>query len=281
MSLNSTSALNASNTLKRLSVLVQLALAGIIIWLLVRIIMAYLAPESVWQTLPSTERAVPISTAAQTRLNTSFDPFHRDITETEFIESSTDAPETTLNLKLLGRRVGKDGSAILQTPDRAEKAYQVGEEILDGVTLEAVHTDYIVLSQGGRIERLTFARESEGLVSPSEGAQHTNKKHAGRTALKNAAPQVIDASSLMRLVSLSPVREGGRLQGYRLMAKSSTLDLASVGLQNGDVISAIDNINLTAPRFNPAGLASTLSNKQSITLQVKRGGRLLNVKLGS
>lgn len=261
-------------------------LAGTIIWLLVRAVLAYLAPQSVWQALPSSQRTASIAAAAApTRLNTSFDPFHRDITETEFVDSSSDAPETTLNLKLLGRRVGKEGSAILQTSDRQEKAYQVGDEILDGVTLEAVHTDYIVLSQGGRIERLTFARESEGFVRSSEDAKQTKTQtgSAAQAALSSAASssEVIDAKSLMRLVRLSPVRQDGRLQGYKLTAKSSTLDLSSVGLQNGDIISAIDNINLTAPRFNPSSLASTLAKKRSVNLQVKRGERLLNVKLGS
>jgi len=49
----------------------------------------------------------------------------------------------------MGRTTGLNGSgsAILRTPDNKEATYSLEDEILPGVTLQAVNKDFIVLKQ--------------------------------------------------------------------------------------------------------------------------------------
>ena len=258
--------------------LVQLLLAALIIYLLTRAALAFFAPESLWKA----PDAVPAIAATQqtvqnSRLDTSFDPFHRSsTTEDEVIEYGTDVPETTLNLKLYGRRAGKNGSAILETTDKVQKVFRVGEEIMDGVTLKAVNPEYIVLSQGGRIERLTFARDEENLLTLPEDKNITNPASASANLVK-AIPQGLSVNTLMSSINLSPSIKAGALQGFRISPKNGKVNLTALGLNNGDIVSAIDDIDLTSPSLNPAQLPARLAGKTQVKLTVLRGSKTVFV----
>jgi len=228
----------------------QLALVLLSIFLLSRAAIAFIAPESLWTAPPAAIASAASSQTAQTaRLDSRFDPFHREVTiADEIIEIGTDAPETTLNLKLFGRRAGSNGSAILETADRTQKVFRVGDEIMNGVILKAVNPDHIVLSQGGRIERLTFERENETfLIEPS-----TKPKESSATT-----------------ITASPTN--GALQGFRLTPKNGSVNLPSLGLRSGDVVSAIEDIDLTSPTLNPAEIPGKLSGRSNVRLTVLRG----------
>lgn len=60
--------------------------------------------------------------------------------------------------RLFGVRSGgpDGGSAIIAGPDGVQKAYSVGETIIDGVTLVAVAADHVELSRGGARSTLSF-----------------------------------------------------------------------------------------------------------------------------
>ena len=239
--------------------------------------LTFFAPQSVWnapQVTSETAARAPSQTTA--RLDVRFDPFHRDATPVdEVIEFGTDVPETTLNLKLFGRRAGKNGTAILETADRVQKVFKIGDEIMDGVTLKAVNPDYIVLSQGGRIERLTFERETDTLLAAPETETQADTKIA-----TVSAPKPLDVAGFMSAIALSPALSNGKLTGFRISPKNGTVDLASLGLKSGDVIAAIGEFDLTSPSLNPAQLTSKLAGRASVRLKVLRGTDTLFVTLG-
>ena len=94
----------------------------------------------------------------------SFDPFHPGSEIDEPVDLGEDAPETTLDLTLIGRRSGDNGTAILRLPDNSQSVFRIEDEILPGVVLKSVNVDFIAIAQDGRLERLTFDRPSETLL---------------------------------------------------------------------------------------------------------------------
>lgn len=82
----------------------------------------------------------------------SFDPFFR-----ESPQDGTELAVTALPLTLKGLRVDAAsgrGAAFITATDGIQRPYQVGEEVMDGVTLLGVATDHVVLSRGGVRETL-------------------------------------------------------------------------------------------------------------------------------
>ena len=252
----------------------------LIIYLLTRTALAFFAPESLWEApdaIPA--MAVTNQSMRNTPLETNFDPFHRDTAAIDdIIEYGTDVPETTLNLKLFGRRAGHDGTAILQAPDKTQRVFRIGDEVMDGVTLKAVNPEYIVLSQGGRIERLTFSRDGENMLTKPEDKTSTPSA-ANSAALVKTIPQDISVGALMAGVNLSPSLKNGQLQGFRISPKSGDINLAVLGLKVGDVVSSIDEIDLTSPSLNPAQLPARLAGKSQVKLTVRRGSETVFVTL--
>ena len=94
----------------------------------------------------------------------SFDPFHPGSEIDAPVDLGEDAPETTLDLTLIGRRSGDNGTAILRLPDNSQSVFRIEDEILPGVVLKSVNVDFIAIAQDGRLERLTFDRPSETLL---------------------------------------------------------------------------------------------------------------------
>lgn len=77
--------------------------------------------------------------------------------KTEVPAAQTDnLPLTNLNISLLGIRLAEvgDSSAILRTSGNMESAFIIGEDVMPGVRLSGIYIDHIVLSRGGRQERL-------------------------------------------------------------------------------------------------------------------------------
>lgn len=274
---------NTSLTLIRRAIgTLQLALALLAIYFLTRAVIAVFAPESLWQAPPPSAglNAQSGQTVQTARLDTGFDPFHRETTAIdEVIEIGTNAPETTLNLKLFGRRAGANGSAILETPDRKQRVFRIGDEIMNGVVLKAVNPDHIVLSQGGRIERLTFERESTTMpIKPEE--EETLTQQTPAEVPVTTVPAEITIENFIAGVNLSPSVSDGTLQGFSLSPKNNTIDLKALGLVSGDVVAAIEDINLTSPNLNPADIATKLSGRSNVQLTVLRGGKTIYVNLG-
>jgi len=257
---------------------VLLCLTGLIFYVLTRAIIVFITPESIWVVPQSSQSPVPkaLTVTAQT-YDFSFDPFHRDapVVETAIGE---DAPETTLNLKLYGLRAGEGGSAILQTPDRVQGVYSIGDEIIKGVTLKAVNARYIVLSQNGQLERLTFDGDDEtGLRAPPNYDEITVNPVISR----QKAVKIMSAGELMSAIALTRVTENGQVTGYRLTPKRADVNLSALGLKSGDVITHIGSEDLTTgrPEFGP--LIAELSQARSVDLKVIRGGNVITIKVGS
>jgi len=117
----------------------EVALIGLALFFLVKAVMVWLNPSSAWKTPKPgmTTQGVAVSQDGP-KIDYGFDPFHREAVDNVAVVDASvfdDAPETTLNLKLKGHITGKDNRqrVTLETPDRKQKGYGIGDEVTEGV----------------------------------------------------------------------------------------------------------------------------------------------------
>ncbi len=87
--------------------------------------------------------------------------------------SSAAAPNTNLSLTLMGSFVHADparSSAIIAQQGSKAKRYLVGSQLDDGVLLQAVHRDHVILKRNGRLETLAFKKRQGLPATVSESA---------------------------------------------------------------------------------------------------------------
>lgn len=263
-----------------------------LIFLFVKTVIAFTNPESVWKQpamVPVKTQATSVG-AGQTFSFTT-DPFNRKAQiESEIItETGEDAPETTLNLTLTGRTAGSNGTAILRTPDNKEGNYRLGDEIVSGVTLQAVNKDFIVLDVDGEIQRLTFEKgEETGLLVTTVEQEKSNSKimvtRSDNPLVTTGAKSVVtsgNVTSLFQNVSLRRVMKNGRLLGYSVKANRPGVDLSPYGFSKGDVVTAIGGTDITRGRPDFLALFEKAAQSGSTEVTVLRNGQTKTIKLGT
>ena len=86
------------------------------------------------------------------------------------------------------------------------------------------------------------------------------------------------AASILDYVSISPVRQGAGIQGYRLQAKKNPELFSAAGFQNGDLAIAINGQSLTDMNTAMA-LTRSLGTMDTITVTVLRQGKTIELEL--
>ena len=176
--------------------------------------------------------------------------------------------ETQLNLTLRGIRRGAtpdSGGAIIQTPDNRQRFFAAGQSILDGVRLDEVHVDHVLIERRGVIESL-YLRDEDG------GAGRAVSRRTETTA-----PAAHGGEMIAGLFRAEPVREAGRVTGYRVSEGSPTV-LAALGVRNGDVLTAINDRPVSEISDLGAEFAR-LRGEDRVALTINRGGLPLSVQV--
>ena len=267
---------------------VQLALIGLTALLCVRALMIYFTPQSAWSPLTPASGAGlsgsgsvsgPSVTAGRNRgvIDTAFDPFHRNVAARAPVNLGEDAPETSLDLTLKGKRVGENGMAILRTPDGKQSVYHIGEEILSGVTLEAVNLEFIVISQDGRLERLTYEKNEENSLRQTPNpTQDSSQGSVPSPQETNYSP-----NSLLNSINFTAERVNNQVTGYRISPKQAGFDSALLGLQDGDIITSIGRIGLQDEGIDLGLILTRLQGSRSTNVELIRNGQEISVKIGT
>jgi general secretion pathway protein C len=220
------------------------------------------------------------------------------------------APDTGLDLVLRGLLAADapgDGRAIIADGNGNERGYVVGDEVAPGVVLDGVYPDRVTLSRGGAIEALRLPRPGAaateggpaaaivpdrrppagnpmpapgGVGSPSQPFVTPNVSTAGLDWNATTARLGVDAQQLAREISVLPVMEGGRFVGVRLQGGRDAKLVAQLGLEPGDVVTAVNGIELDSPA-RAAEVARSLAQATSASVTVRRDGtsRTLQVRL--
>lgn len=202
------------------------------------------------------------------------------------------APETNLNLTLKGVLATGDANsfAIIATArSRSQQLYQVGDSLPGGVKLHSVYGDRVILQRSGRLETLTFPENRRaGVEAIAEAPQQTDYSQT------SAAPQQVSQANsgvqlqkyrreLMRnprqigkMLNPRPVRRNGDFLGYQIRPRGEPELVEALGLQSGDIVTAINGVQLDKPEKGLVA-ARKLLNASSIDLQIQRNGRPMQI----
>lgn len=203
-----------------------------------------------------------------------FDPFFRNQPGVGVAASPAPAEG---GLSLFGvRSDGKGGgSAILGSADGVQTLYNLGEDVEGGLVLRVVAADHVVLARGGSRLRLEFSD------APSSGSAPAASGAVLAPASLNsvAAPGGLDPSQFLSAAALSPTMKDGQITGYRVMARGRGEALAQAGLQDGDVLIAVDGSSLNPERVSE--LPDLLSKAQDVEVRFERNGQIMTTRLGA
>ncbi len=199
------------------------------------------------------------------------------------VEAVPDAPETSLNLKLVALFMSTDSdadSATIITPDNRSQRFQPGDDIIPGVVLQRVLADRVIISRNGSEESLIRGGREAGLSvisDPSEGPAATSTVSAPPPAV--FAPGV---SARTLLASLDPVPEttDDRIGALILRPRSNPQLMRAAGLEPGDRLIEINGSQVS--ELDMSGLAAEFGSARTISVTVLRdgGARTLEINFG-
>jgi general secretion pathway protein C len=183
------------------------------------------------------------------------------------------APETRLNLSLQGVMVAQrpeDSGAIVSGSNGVTEHYRVGDTLPGNAELAEVEPNRVLIRRNGQYESLSFDDKLptdllEGVESPGTGSNGLVE-----TAQNILANQGVGA---LAAYGLQPAGEG---TGSGYVYDGSNAMLNAVGLQAGDVITAINGQSLGDFEQDKALLESWRSEAQ-IDIEIERDGAILTV----
>ncbi|HEV2081569.1 MAG TPA: type II secretion system protein N [Brevundimonas sp.] len=180
-------------------------------------------------------------------------------------------------LRLFGVRAGDGGagSAILGLADGRQLSVGVGEEIVPGLVLRTVAADHVTVARGPVVGRVEFG-ETAGAPAPPPAPstpQVVAPPRTEPTAEARAAAPVVDPRRLIGQASLRPRMKGMSVSGFTVSAAGDGQALRSAGLQTGDVILAVNGVELNGMGAL-SGLRAELADATTVDIRYERAGRV-------
>ncbi|MEC9359068.1 MAG: type II secretion system protein GspC [Pseudomonadota bacterium] len=195
-----------------------------------------------------------------------------------------DAPDTRLNLKLIGILANTDtqGSrALIESSNGDEKPYAINDDIARGVTLQAIFPDRVILSRAGQLETLRLDKDKPSAATdsrylPSQSGGDNAVDVAELTQIRETL--LADPSRAQEFIRVVPANVGGNQRGYRIYPGRDRSLFSAAGLRPGDLVTAVNGVELNDPA-RALQLLGELSQATSVNLSVERGGQLQNYTL--
>jgi general secretion pathway protein C len=211
------------------------------------------------------------------------------------------AQETRLALTLTGIVASTEdgrGSAVIKS-GATEKVFGVGDALPASgqVVLAKVMPQQVVIDNNGTYELIKLY-EGPGISIPTRAARlpqqdatasapsaSLNEASIPATAAQQTAlasqyrRQLYDSpESLASVVSVSPVREGDRVIGYRLAPGADRVAFDTFGFQSGDIVTAVNGLALS-DASNTVKLYQTMKDATQASFDIERDGGTVTVNV--
>ncbi len=204
-----------------------------------------------------------------------------------------DAPETRLKFTLKGVFADsrkENAMAIIESGSNDEKSYRVGDVVAGAATLHQILGDRVILKRGEQLETLYLPKEYAGTNLPLPQYNRVVPSNFGGSAI-SSAPR-IDTSNMgdlrqklmenpqdaLQLINAQPVMENGQLTGFRVSPGKDRALFARVGLRPGDVITAVNGMQLS-DATQMGQVFQQLKSAQQLEVTLNRGGREQQLQL--
>lgn len=269
---------HADPAIRRLPAVAGFVLAALLaiasaelIWLIVpRPDAARWRPAPVVSTSPATSTGPNIERIANASLLGRFDLSTQSL-------PLEDAPDTRLNLKLLGVLAATEdrSSRALINNGTDEKPYSIGDAVIRGAEIKAIYADRVILLRDGKPETLRLEKNSTGALiatrsrSPVDDAVDVDAV----ASLQQIRDQLLqDPSRASDFIRVQPQNSGGQMRGYRIFPGRDRSLFNEAGLRPGDLVTAVNGIELNDPA-NALQLLNDLSQATGFSLTIERQGR--------
>jgi general secretion pathway protein C len=188
-----------------------------------------------------------------------------------------DAPETQLRLTLRGALAAdnkQDARAIIADSGGKEEQYAIGDNVPGNAELSEVYPDRVILRRSGRYETLRLPTDN-----PTGGSASLRSQPALNPGLPPAArlQQIRNQlrnspRSLYGMLRATPKQDAtGKTIGYVVSPGKDPQLFTDVGLQDGDLVTEVNNLSLSDPA-NGAKALESLQNGETVTVKVLRNG---------
>ncbi|KUI97066.1 type II secretion system protein GspC [Vibrio sp. MEBiC08052] len=206
-------------------------------------------------------------------------------------EHVVNAPKTKLNLKLVGVVVSDNNTEDLAIIDyKGVQATYGLKERIEGtrVTLESVLNDRVIIRNAGRSETLMLEDVEYSRLESSANQPHSVVNNPSPDDFMNydtgeisTQPERLaeikheiaeNPQTLFQYVRLSQMKRDDDILGYRLSPGRSPELFQSVGLQNGDIAVALNDVDLRKENAM-SDISSVLSDLSNVKITVERDGQ--------
>ena len=285
--------------------ILPLALIALLVWQLLMLVWSFLPASSVGlQPVPPTiaEKA-EIKTDVNMESVVSLDLFGllNDISDEPKAKPKVviSAPETALDLKLKGI-YKSDGltpsSVIIEGSDKKQSIYFEGGLLHESIRLKVyeIHPKHVILERGEQYEKLVLfgdlqkqkllnesnlAEDSlvqdvkpEETITPTIDQTQNDELTKKMTEIVKVLQN--DPISLKGAMVVQAVESNGVFQGYKVSPGDDTALFTELGFRKGDVVTAINNIELDSTRKIMTVLG-TLSTATEIEIKTLRDNQPL------
>ena len=198
------------------------------------------------------------------------------------VSAPANAPATTLNLILRGivaaARNSKQSLAIISS-NGTEEMYMVGAQLPGGAQIQSIYPDRVLLSVNGRIQSLQLPKSTgngvigENTVAPiaAPNAIYGGNLPAMRNLNQLRKDLIRHPEHLLDVMRAMPVMENGKLSGYRVFPVGNSDAFAKLGLQPGDVVTAVNGMPLDNPAESMS-ILNKLKTSEQISITFTRNG---------
>lgn len=241
------------------------------------------APEPLYLMPPSQGSGAAKRVGANVQGTAQYHAFGIATDDPVDVKKVIDAPETRLQLQLLGVTVADSpeySSAIIAPKGGRGEFYPIDGKVQGGATLKEVHSDRVILSNRGKLETLKFEKRAGGGVTARAVARPVNtvrstgdlqrriRQVRSPSEFINLAKQELNANpqGVLRELGLSSAGGG---QGYRVESGSI---LTSLNLRPGDVVLSVNNQRLGDINADQVMLEDVV-NSGSVRLEIQRGNQ--------
>ncbi len=194
-------------------------------------------------------------------------------------EAKEASPPTPTNLPLvlagvLARQDPAAGFAIVGENTSAARFYAVGSSLSNGVKLQAVYADYIVIEHDGRLETLLLPSQIR------TGKENPSVIDLGTANWLEKASQMTqnNPASIGEIIRWQQVLQGGKVRGFRLYPGNNAFIFTELGLRPGDLVVAVNQSPIDEGTRGEE-ILRTLGSSARVNLTLQRDNRRIDISL--
>lgn len=170
-------------------------------------------------------------------------------------------------------RNAREGTAFIGVNKDSPQTYAAGALLANNARLAEIYTDHVVLEKDGKQVNLYLL---------GSGKQTENKQLAGLLTVGGTPPpppaKITSHEVLTDYIRPSPVYDGQTLRGYQVYPGQNAGVFSQMGLEAGDVITAINGAPLNEPNSAIEQLKQ-LAQGYVVTAVIDRKGKIETLSL--